>query len=347
MSPVDPPATPSSDGPVPAKRHLFSTRLERPLQQFEAWRGHLSAVVDLTPADEPVLQFPADAEQWSLGDVTLSRYSLADAPARAWRHRPDSHCDDWCVVVARPADGSAQATVSFRSLALPFEGRGRDGEVLTLMLPRSGPARDSRDFDAAHDMILAPPMAQLLADYMSGLARNLSTMTQEQADALSEPTRLLVSACLAPRPDRMRSAEAPLSALMLERARQVVRDNMAAPEFGPLQLGQLLAVSRSKLYRLFEPSGGVTAFIQRERLNHAMSQLSDPADLRSVNVIALSTGFADHSTFSRAFRREFGVSPSEAREIALVHQPTPRFGQSEQELVQRPAPRLLASSRTA
>jgi len=347
MRPMDPPDTPSGDGSVLAKRRLFSTRVMHPLDQFEAWRGHLSSIVDVTPGDEPVLRFPADAEQWSLGDVTLSRFSLADAPARAWRHRPESHCDDWCVVVARPADGSAQATVSFRSLAMPFEGRGRDGEVLTLMLPRSGPARDSRDFDAAHDMVLTPPMAQLLADYISGLARNLSTMTQEQADALSEPTRLLVAACLAPRTDRMRGAEAPLSALMLERARQVVRDNMAAPEFGPTQLGQLLAVSRSKLYRLFEPSGGVTAFIQRERLNHAMARLSDPTDLRSVNLIALSTGFADHSTFSRAFRREFGVSPSEAREIALVHQPTPRFGQPVQEPVQRPATRLTVPSRTA
>ncbi|MFZ4533401.1 MAG: helix-turn-helix domain-containing protein [Alsobacter sp.] len=344
---MDPPETPSGDGSILAKCRLFSTRVMRPLDQFEAWRGHLSGVVELTPADEPLLEFPAEAEQWSLGNVTLSRFSLRDAPARAWRHRPESHCDDWCVVAAWPADGSARATVSFRSLALPFEGLGRDGEVLTLMLPRSGPARDSRDFDAAHDRVLAPPMAQLLADYMSGLSRNLSTMTQEQADALSEPTRLLVAACLAPRTDRIRSAEAPLSALMLERARQAVRDSMAVPEFGPTQLGQLLAVSRSKLYRLFEPSGGVTAFIQRERLNHAMARLSDPADMRSVNVIALSTGFADHSTFSRAFRREFGVSPSEAREIALVHQPTPRFGQPEPGLVQRPAVRLLAPSRTA
>jgi AraC-like DNA-binding protein len=105
---------------------------------------------------------------------------------------------------------------------------------------------------------------------------------------------------------------------MLERARQVVRQNIALPGFGPTQLCRLLAVSRSKLYRLFEPSGGVAAFIQRERLQLAMTRLSDQTEMRSVNVIAAEVGFADHSTFSRAFRREFGLSPSEAREMALA-----------------------------
>jgi AraC-like DNA-binding protein len=38
----------------------------------------------------------------------------------------------------------------------------------------------------------------------------------------------------------------------------------------------------------------------------------------SINVVANAVGYLDHSTFSRAFRREFGLSPSETREIALA-----------------------------
>jgi transcriptional regulator GlxA family with amidase domain len=38
----------------------------------------------------------------------------------------------------------------------------------------------------------------------------------------------------------------------------------------------------------------------------------------SVHQIAEAVGFHDHSTFSRAFRREFGFSPSVARERALA-----------------------------
>jgi AraC-like DNA-binding protein len=129
---------------------------------------------------------------------------------------------------------------------------------------------------------------------------------------------MLVSGCVAPRRERDPEADSPLSSLLIERARHVVRQNMASPDFGPGQLVRLLAVSRSKLYRSLETSGGVAAFIQRERLHQARRFLSDPSDTRSVNVIAAEVGFLDHSTFSRAFRREFDLSPSESREMALA-----------------------------
>ncbi len=307
-----------TDQGTSAATRRFSTRGLHPLDRFDAWRHHIADTADLAPVRGAENDFPADSQQWTLGDVLFSRYRLSDAPARRWTHWPKSHRDDWCVVLAGPSGAIAQGALSFRSLAQPFEGRGRDDEVLTVLLPRSRSAQETRDLDSAHGRQIAPPLAAILADFMASLARNLPAMTQAQADALAEPTRLLVRACTAPAPETLESIDAPLNSLMLERARHIVRQNIALPGFGPTQLCRALAVSRSKLYRLFEPSGGVAAFIQRERLQQAMAKLGDQGELRSVNIIASEVGFADHSTFSRAFRREFGVSPSEAREMALT-----------------------------
>lgn len=177
--------------------------------------------------------------------------------------------------------------------------------------------RHDRDVGAAERP--ETQMTAFLGEFLASLSRYLPAMTPAQADALAEPTRLLVQACtgsIAP----MRDSEGAISMLMLERARQIVRQNLACKEFGPTQLCRLLAVSRSKLYRLFAPSGGVAAFIQRERLQHAMALLSDPAEMRSVNMIAAEVGFSDHSTFSRAFRRSFGISPSQARDRSVSRQ---------------------------
>jgi AraC-like DNA-binding protein len=77
-------------------------------------------------------------------------------------------------------------------------------------------------------------------------------------------------------------------------------------------------VSRSKLYRLFEKHGGIAHFINCERLKEAHRRLSDPLETPSIHVVGNDVGFPDHSTFSRAFRREYGYSPSEARERALA-----------------------------
>jgi AraC-like DNA-binding protein len=77
-------------------------------------------------------------------------------------------------------------------------------------------------------------------------------------------------------------------------------------------------MSRSNLYRLFEDTGGVARYIQRERLLEAHAVLTDPATTPSISAIAEDLCFADASSFSRTFKREFGHSPSEVRSAALA-----------------------------
>jgi AraC-like DNA-binding protein len=100
----------------------------------------------------------------------------------------------------------------------------------------------------------------------------------------------------------------------MERARRFIGHNLADPDLTPEMLCTELGVSRSRLYRLFEPLGGISAYIRRQRLLKTGDALSDSSDRRSISRIAEEWGFTDPSAYSRTFRHEFGMSPSEARE---------------------------------
>ncbi len=70
----------------------------------------------------------------------------------------------------------------------------------------------------------------------------------------------------------------------------------------------------SRLYRLFEPFGGISSYIRRQRLLRTRDALSDSSDTRPIARIAEQWGFFDASAYSRTFRYEFGISPRDARE---------------------------------
>ncbi|MBB4232405.1 helix-turn-helix domain-containing protein [Rhizobium mongolense] len=88
---------------------------------------------------------------------------------------------------------------------------------------------------------------------------------------------------------------------------------MFDPKLATETLRRELGVSRSRLYRLFEPFGGVMHYIQHRRLLDAHSALTDPNDQRRIIEIAEQHCFNDGTEFSRAFRREFGCSPTDVR----------------------------------
>jgi AraC-like DNA-binding protein len=302
--------------PVIRPVHL-DTRIASGPDQFGVWRDMLSEVIDIELAERGAPDFPAERFDWQLNDIQVSKYVLTGAPERVWRHRPRSSRDHWCIVLARSAEGTttgASRHLGIRLLSRPFEGRGSDDEVLTLFVPRDHLMISDAVLDELHQAQLQPALATLLTDYLTSLERVLPTLTRAQVTPLAEATKALLAACIAPTVERLARADGPVGAVLLERARQIVHQNIGNVDFGPNRLGRLLAVSRSKLYRLFEPHGGVARFIQRERLIEARRRLEDPLCTASVHVVGIDVGFLDHSTFSRAFRREFGLSPRDVRD---------------------------------
>jgi AraC-like DNA-binding protein len=58
-------------------------------------------------------------------------------------------------------------------------------------------------------------------------------------------------------------------------------------------------------------------YIQKQRLLVGHIALSDPSERRQISAIADDLGFSSSADFSRAFSREFGYSPRQARSQAV------------------------------
>src|SRR4051812_33041093 len=86
--------------------------------------------------------------------------------------------------------------------------------------------------------------------------RRLPATAANQVPTLIEATRSMVAACLftgfAPGSVPPRDA----AGAQVERVRGITRQHIASPTLGPSKICRLAGLSRSQLYRLFEPHGG-------------------------------------------------------------------------------------------
>lgn len=114
-------------------------------------------------------------------------------------------------------------------------------------------------------------------------------------------------------------AQTPIDATLLARARRMIDGRLTDRDLTSEMLCSELGVSRSRLYRIFEPLGGIASYIRKRRLLRTRDALSDIEDTRSISRIAEQWGFVDASAYSRTFRHEFGISPKEARDIGWMN----------------------------
>jgi len=102
--------------------------------------------------------------------------------------------------------------------------------------------------------------------------------------------------------------------LQLVRAAAYIERNLSSQDLTPASVAEAVHVSRSGLYRLFRPSGGVKRYVLSARLDRAWSVLADPDRSQRISVVAFDCGFRSEAHFCRAFRRYFGVTPGFVRE---------------------------------
>ncbi|WP_412535239.1 helix-turn-helix domain-containing protein [Mesorhizobium sp. BAC0120] len=317
LGPAGPPAlTPLS----------FSTRGLPSQDQFAAWQALLAPLVDIRLPDGigPEDGFPADHTAWNLGSMlVVQQRTPAHSYARSEARLRSSSIDHWYLVRLRTGlswtevDGRVAAgkpgTLELRSLARPFRGRATESEGLFLYLPRESFEHAAPALESRNNSILSGNVANLLIDYINGMEAKLHTLSEEDLPRVVQATRDMILSCLSPSKDQAPAAEQMAGVALMERARRYVQSNLGAVDLTPEAMCRALGISRTRLYELFEPSGGVNHYIQRRRLLAAHAALTDRNDSRRIIDIAEAVGFNSAANFSRAFSKEFGYSPREAR----------------------------------
>jgi AraC-like DNA-binding protein len=311
-------------GRVDMEAETFSTSVIPAPQQFDAWMNWFDGVFDVLPRNSPRDGFHAESQTWQIGGCVVSRVR---APAirveRNVTHVRRSPLHHWVITVSRHATSlvsSGNTTLSVPpgtpfvlSLADELTSERHEDQRLQLYMSRDKFADLAPALDRARGKALATPLGSLLGDYLVLLERILADVMPKDLPRLSDAIGAMVAACLAPEQDRAGSAGPQIDLVRLERVRHIVRRYLRSSALGPRLLCHRLSMSRSKLYRLMDAEGGVARYIQRQRLLEAYALLSDPAVDVPITAVAEELCFADTSGFSRAFRREFGSSPSDVR----------------------------------
>ncbi|MFF5448099.1 helix-turn-helix domain-containing protein [Streptomyces sp. NPDC012888] len=291
--------------------------------------------------------FDAQVSALDLGALQVSKFLYSPlrsrrTPALIRRSDPEQYQlalvtsgSEW---ITQRDNGTALSAgdMVFWNSSYPWEAGVPDAdghvEAVVLQLPRSAlPFRPERvDRILARRIPARTGMAAILGRFLTSLHAEGPDCAPQDLARLAGITTDLVAACLAEHLDL--PAELPAEAhgrALRARIDRFVEHNLCDPELTPRAIAAQHAISLRTLYSLYEDEdgygygqagrGGIATVIRRLRLARAHEDLADPELSRhTIQSIAARRGFTSATAFSRAFREEYGVTPTQHRGESLA-----------------------------
>jgi AraC-like DNA-binding protein len=160
----------------------------------------------------------------------------------------------------------------------------------------------------------------LLTGYANTLSSDIGPMDSQTVLQAHETLCDLFILALDPTRDGAETAKGSARVARLQRIKADIAANLARSDLSLDWLARRHTLRPRAIQDLFYAAGeGFTDYVRACRLDHAHGLLSDPRQAtRNIAEIALASGFGDISWFNNAFRKRFGMTPSEARTAATV-----------------------------
>ncbi|MCP8938237.1 helix-turn-helix transcriptional regulator [Alsobacter sp. SYSU M60028] len=314
---------------------LFSTDDFARADRLDAWNAAFGTLNEITLPEHPGVEPRVRCENWMLGAgmvLSETRVGWANFQRDVHRRRRD-HIDHWVLRVIRRGKGRLrhpgfEVTTGPGDLVLfsasdTWSADWRDVEWVSLCFPRDFDLRLTSGLDSLPRGLQQGTGAALLADLMLLLPARAAAAPPEELPCLAAIVQSAISSCLlAGRDTHVQISAASATAFAKERVRRAILRDIASSRLTPARLAFAAGLSRSALYRLFEPEGGVARYVRNIRLSLAHAALQDPASShKTIAMIAEEHGFPDPPEFSRAFRAQFRITPSEVRKTGQVSVP--------------------------
>lgn len=295
--------------------------------RYEEWRDAMSVLYVPELEDGPAYErFHVSVDGFMLAGSTLNRCTSV---GQAFRRTPGQIGRDCiqsymvqvfiegrCHVHARDDLVMKAGDICIFDSTQPLDTYNDDFDLIAFVVPRERLAPLLHEPDGAHYACIsgASPLAGLFRAHLFEIYKNAARMRQSEAGVVLGPLIQLLAAVINEGLDIPAGQRRGMRYGILQAARRYIDDNIASDRLDTARLAGYLGVSRSSLYRVFEAHEGVAAFTRKRRLSLAYARLTDPASPpRTINEIGASVGFQSESAFIRAFKRQYGKTPGEAR----------------------------------
>ncbi|MET0916899.1 MAG: helix-turn-helix domain-containing protein [Burkholderiales bacterium] len=304
----------------------FDTAAVAAADRFDAWQAVLGGVCSLRAAEglEPAA-CSSKAEAWHLGAmVAVDLQTNSQSHARTSRHIRSDQLDHYRLALKLEGCQTCDIGDHMRQMApgtlLVVDQaqpecshfHGDEGRTLVFYMPREMLDELLPNPVDLHGLALHGPMAGLLTDHLTSLVRHLPNMRAVDANAVTAATLQLFAAAIDGSAATRERAQPVIESSQLRQACRHIESHLADPALSAESIASFFRMSRATLYRLFEPLGGVAAYIKERRLLRIHAALATSGSTSRVQHLAEAHGFKSTTHMSREFRRLFGYTPTQA-----------------------------------
>lgn len=314
----------SHDASLTGPPHIhFDSRAMAPEQAVEFWRDSLSRSWEMDIEAHHAPAFQAEVSMWKMDTVIVGTSTFGPLQTRVRREtnvRQDQ-LDHYRLILLRQGEFHCDASGQQVSLApgrfvitdmARPESNASCCQSTILYIPRELLEKALPRPVRLHGAAPVNACADLVAQHLSALVTGLPGMSAAEVPQVMRATVSLLAASLAQSPANLDGAKPAIDSVLLRRARQFIEMQLADEDLGVDAICTHLRVSRSTLYRVFASLGGVADYIKERRLARVHGILSGASERQNIARLAEAHGFKSPTHFSRAFRQQFGYSPSEA-----------------------------------
>lgn len=322
---------------------FFDTRGASSADGFEIWRAAILPLFESRwDADAANAVFRASVESYDLEQTLMGRSTFSRLDFhRDSNHRAAEDVDHLLVQLylrggyvghngyrhLRVGPGD----ISLLDLGRALATRAQDSTALSLIVPRDLMFSFAKSETLRHGAVLSANsvMGRILGAHLQAVWRILPTASPTETEAINQTLLATIASAFTNDPRTKREHALELESPTREAICDYIASNLRSQALTPEQICRYFGCSRSQLYRLFQPLGGVATYIRRARLDRCLQELSTGDGGKIVDV-ALRWGFVSQSHFSRLFRQAYGMTARDAIECARARNrrhraPTPHF----------------------